>query len=223
MSTKKRLSGAERRAQLIEVGRTVFAETGFDSASLEVIAQRAGVTKPIIYEHFGGKEGLHAAIVEQEMDALVARVLEAMSEGTPRERFEAAVATFMSYASTEPEGFAVLTGEVPSPTRPGLIRVIDQLTDRVGAIFSRELARAGYDRRMAPIYATALLGMVTQVGRWWAIEGRRFSQDQVVRHVSALGWMGLRHLPKSPDVVKRARPATSSATGRAQTTRKKRA
>jgi AcrR family transcriptional regulator len=198
MSTsRKRLTGSARRAQLIGVGRAVFAETGFDNASLEVIAQRAGVTKPIIYEHFGGKEGLHAAVVEQEMDELVRRVSDVMSQGSARERFEGAVVEFMNYAEEEPDGFAVLTRESPVAGRPGLTRVIDQLTDRVGAIFSREFARAGYDRRVAPLYATALLGMVTQVGRWWA-DGRHLSRDQVVRHVAALGWMGLRHLPKAP-------------------------
>ncbi len=93
MSTsRKRLTFAARRAQLMEVGRAVFAETGFEAASLDLIAQRAGVTKPIIYEHFGSKEGLHAAIVEREMDELVTRVSDAMAEGTPRERFEGAVA-----------------------------------------------------------------------------------------------------------------------------------
>lgn len=201
MSTKKRLSAAERRAQLMEVGRSVFAKTGFEAASLEVIAQRAGVTKPIIYEHFGGKEGLHAAIVEREMEELVTRVSDAIADGSPRARFEAAVLTFMTYASEEPEGFAVLTREAPMPAREGITRIIDHLTDRIGAVFSRELARAGYDRKVAPLYATALLGMVTQVGRWWASEGKRFSRDQVVSHVAALGWMGLRHLPKKPAKV----------------------
>lgn len=200
MSTvRKRLTGAERRTQLMRVGRDVFAETGFENASLEAIAERAGVTKPVIYEHFGGKEGLHASIVEREMDALVTRVSEAMSEGTPRERFEGAVVEFMMYAAEEPAGFAVLTREAPvAAARPGITRVIDQLIGRVGAIFSRELARAGYDKKFAPLYATALLGMVTQVGRWWANEGKRFSREQVVQHVTALGWMGLRHLPKKP-------------------------
>lgn len=211
MSTRKRLTAAERREQLMAVGREVFAETGFESVSLDGIAQRAGVTKPLIYEHFGSKEGLFAAIVEREMDALVARVSAAMSTGTARERFEAAVAEFMTYASREPAGFAVLTRETPMPARAGMTRVIDQLTDRVGAIFRRELARAGYDRKVAPIYATALLGMVTQVGRWWAAEGHPLSREQVVRHVAALGWMGLRHLPKAPATVSgerasRARP-----------------
>jgi len=202
MSTrKKRLSAADRRAQLVRVGRTVFAEKGFEAASLELIARRAGVTKPIIYEHFGSKEGLHAVIVEQEMDALVARVSEAISEGTARERFERAVVEFITYAHEEPAGFAVLTRETQTPARPGMTRVIDQLSERVGVIFSSELAAAGYDRKVAPIYAAAILGMVTQVGRWWAAEGRPVSRDQVVRHVAAFGWMGLRHLPKKPAKV----------------------
>ena len=192
----------------MRVGRSVFAETGFESAALELIAQRAGVTKPIIYEHFGSKEGLHAAIVEREMDELVDRVSEAMSEGSARERFEGAVVEFLNYVEAEPAGFAVLTGETPvAPARPGMTRVIDQLTLRVGAIFSRELARAGYDRKSAPLYATALLGMVTQVGRWWASEGSAFSRDHVVRHLVALGWMGLRHLPKRPEKVRLRRRA----------------
>ena len=204
----------------MQVGRAVFAETGFENAALEVIAQRAGVTKPIIYEHFGSKEGLHAAIVEREMEALVARVIEAMSKGTPRQRFEGAVVEFMRYAGEEPAGFAVLTRETPvaaAATRPGMTRVIDQLTERVGAIFNRELARAGYDRRVAPIYAAALLGMVTQVGRWWAAEGKGVSRDQVIRHVVALGWMGLRHLPKTPEKISaraRGTAADSSRTPR---------
>jgi AcrR family transcriptional regulator len=204
MSTRKRLSAADRRAQLIGVGRTVFADTGFENASLDVIAQRAGVTKPIIYEHFGGKEGLLAAVVERELDAVVKRISAAIEEGTSRERFEAAVAEFIAYSDEEPDGFALLTRETPIVGRAGITRVVDQLTDRVGAILRKELAAAGYDRRVAPLYASALIGMVIQAGRWWA-EGRSISRDQALRHVAALGWMGLRHLPKRPAAVKTRR------------------
>lgn len=202
MSTKKRLTATERRAQLIGVGRLVFAETGFENASLDVIAQRAGVTKPIIYEHFGGKEGLLAAIVDRELDALVKRVSDAIAHGSPREQFEAAVIEFMHYVEEEPAGFAVLTRETPIVGRAGITRVVDQLTERVGAIFRRELARAGYDRKVAPLYANAIIGMVTQAGRWWA-EGRKISRDEAVRHIAAIGWMGLRHLPKQPARIRR--------------------
>ncbi len=205
---KKRLTGAERRVQLMEVGRAVFAAHGYEATSIEEVAQRAGVSKPIVYEHFGAKEGLYAAIVDREMDNLVTRVSDAIGQGSARERFEAAVLAFMTYAKEEPAGFAVLTRDSPTgATRRGLTRVIDDLAQRVGDIFQSEFERAGYNPKVAPIYANALVGMVTQVGQWWAAEGRSFSIDHVARHVAALGWMGLRHLPKDP-VSPGARPGT---------------
>ena len=196
---KKRLTGAERRVQLMEVGRSVFAAHGYESTSIEEVAQRAGVSKPIVYEHFGAKEGLYAAIVDREMDNLVTRVSDAIAQGSARERFEAAVLAFMTYAKEEPAGFAVLTRDSPmAAARRGLTRVIDDLAQRVGDIFRSEFERAGFNPKVAPIYANALVGMVTQVGQWWAAEGRSFSIDHVARHVAALCWMGLRHLPKDP-------------------------
>jgi len=199
MAKKQRLTGADRRVQLMEVGRAVFASNGYEATSIEEIAHQAGVSKPIVYEHFGAKEGLYAAIVDREMDNLVMHVSDAISRGSPRERFEAAVLAFMTYAKEEPAGFAVLTRDSPTAAaRRGLTRVIDDLAQRVGDIFQSEFERAGYNSKVAPIYANALVGMVTQVGQWWAAEGRSFSIDHVARHVAALGWMGLRHLPKDP-------------------------
>ena len=121
------------------------------------------------------------------------------ARNTALERFEAAVLAFMTYAKEEPAGYAVLTRDSPNASaRRGLTRVIDDLAQRVGDIFRSEFERAGYNPKVAPIYANALIGMVTQVGQWWAAEGRPFSLDHVARHVAALGWMGLRHLPKDP-------------------------
>ncbi|MBC7793383.1 MAG: TetR/AcrR family transcriptional regulator [Clostridia bacterium] len=204
---KKRLTAAERRTQLLEISREVFAAGSYESTSLDEVAHRAGVSKPIIYEHFGAKEGLYAAIVDREMDQLVARVSERIANGSPRERFEAAVLAFMTYAKEEPAGFAVLTRDSPSASaRRGLTRVIDDLAHRVGDVFRNELEAAGYEAKAAPIYAHALVGLVTQVGQWWAAEGRSFSITQVAEHVSALGWMGLRRLPKIPAASARRKP-----------------
>ena len=61
-----RMSGRERREQLISVGRTLFADKGFEAVSVEEIASTAGVSKPVVYEHFGGKEGLYAVVVDRE-------------------------------------------------------------------------------------------------------------------------------------------------------------
>lgn len=195
----KRLSGAERRAQLMEVGRGVFAKHGYEATSIEDVAARAGVSKPIVYEHYGSKEGLYAAIVSHEMDDLVARISRSIADGTPRKRFEGAVLAFMTYAKEQPAGFAVLSRDSSTGVaRKGMTRLIDDVANRVGDVFRTELQKAGYNAKAAPIFAHALVGMVTQVGQWWAAEGRGFSVEQVSEHLSALGWMGLRHLPKPP-------------------------
>jgi AcrR family transcriptional regulator len=213
---KQRLTAADRRAQLMAIGREVFAAQGYE-APIEDIASRAGVSKPIVYEHFGAKEGLYAAIVDKEMDTLVSRVDEAISRGSPRERFEGAVLAFMTYTLEQPEGFAVLTRESPTTfARRGLTRVIDDLAERVEALFRRELLRAGYDPDTAAIYAHALVGMVTQVGQWWASEGRNIPVTQVAWHVSALGWMGLRHLPRPARKAKRQLPLPQRGQGGAR-------
>jgi AcrR family transcriptional regulator len=202
MTKRQRLTGADRRLQLMEVGRRVFAAHGYEATAIEEVALQAGVSKPIVYEHFGSKEGLYAAIVEREMDQLVGRVTEGLSQGSPRERFEGAVVAFISYARDEPAGFAVLTRDSPTASaRRGLTRVIDDMAQRVGDIFRSEFERAGYNKKVAPIYANALVGMVTQVGQWWAAEGRPFSLEHVAGHVAALGWMGLRHLPREPKSI----------------------
>jgi AcrR family transcriptional regulator len=75
---RARMTGAERRHQLIDVARSLFAERGYEGTSIEEIAQRANVSKPVVYEHFGGKEGLYAVVVDREMSAL----LDAITSGT---------------------------------------------------------------------------------------------------------------------------------------------
>ena len=215
MKSKKRLSAPERRQQLMEVGRAVFAESGYEAASIEEIARQAGVSKPIVYEHFGSKEGLHAAIVDRELDTLVERVIKPISEGAPRERFEGAVLAFLTYVKEEPEGFAVLTRDAPtSPARGGLTRVIGDTAERVGDVFAASFKSAGFNPKAAPIYANALVGMVTQVGQWWAAGGHGVSIELVAKHVAALGWMGMRHLPKQPEMLPAKKPKGPRASPR---------
>ena len=198
MSRSRRLSGSERRAQLIDVGRAVFAKRGFEGASMEEIADRAKVSKPIVYEHFGGKEGLYAVIVDREMDYVVRRIVEAIAAGTPRERVERASLAFLTYVKDQPDGFAVLSQDSPlSATRGRLSSLLNDLAERVGDIFASSFKQAGYDAKAAPIYAHALVGMVTFVGKWWT-DVRKPPVDEVAKHIGALAWMGLRHLPKRP-------------------------
>ena len=203
----ERLTAAARRAQLLEVGRNVFAKRGYEAASVEEIADKAKVSKPIVYEHFGGKEGLYAVVVDREMDYVVTHIAEAISSGTPRERLEAAALAFLTYVKDHPDGFAVLSRDAPvTMARGGLSGMLNDVAERVGDIFAKAFKQAGYDPKAAPIYAHALIGMVTFVGQWW-MESRRFSVERVASHLAALAWMGLRHLPHEPAQVggKRAR------------------
>jgi AcrR family transcriptional regulator len=204
-SKSRRLSGTERRAQLIDVGRAVFAKRGYEATSMEEIADRAKVSKPIVYEHFGGKEGLYAVVVDREMDYVVRRIVEAIATGSPRERVEQASLAFLTYVQDHPDGFAVLSQDSPlTSTRGRLSSLLNDLAERVGDLFASSFKEAGYDPRASPIYAHALVGMVTFVGKWWT-EVRKPSVEEVAKHIGALAWMGLRHLPKRPTLKSRAR------------------
>lgn len=207
--TNGRLSAAARRAQLVEIGRRVFAERGYEATSVEEIAERAKVSKPIVYEHFGGKEGLYAVVVDREVEHIVAKIVEAVSTGSPRERLEGAALAFMTYVQERPDGFAVLLRDAPPSKRGGeMPALMYDLADRVGGIFSELFRTAGYDAKAAPIYAHALVGMVAFVGQWWTEARKPPPADAVASHIAALAWMGLRHLPKRPaPLVKTKRPA----------------
>jgi AcrR family transcriptional regulator len=201
--SRTRLPANARRAQLVDVGREVFAKRGYEGTSVEEIADRAKVSKPVVYEHFGGKEGLYAVIVDREMEYVVRRISEAIATGTPRERVEQAALAFLTYVRDQPDGFAILAQDRPlSSPSTGMQSLLNDVAERVGDVFAASFKSAGYDPKSAPIYAHALVGMVTFVGRWWT-ETRKPSVEEVANHLAALAWMGLRHLPKRPTSKRR--------------------
>ncbi len=193
-----RLTAAARRAQLIEVGRSVFAQRGYEATSVEEIAERAKVSKPIVYEHFGGKEGLYAVVVDREMEYVVTRISDSIASGTPRERVERAALAFLTYVKEQPDGFVVLSRDAPvAQARGGMSSLLNDVANRVADVFAATFKQAGYNPKVAPIYAHALVGMITFVGQWWT-ETRKPAVEEVASHIAALAWMGLRHLPKRP-------------------------
>jgi AcrR family transcriptional regulator len=196
------MTGKERREQLLDIGRRLFAERGLDGTSIEEIAAQAGVSKPVVYEHFGGKEGLYAVIVDREVEHIVGRIVEAITAGSARERLERAVLAFLTYVQERPGGFAVLLRDAPESKRSGeMPALMYDLADRVGDIFTDQFRKAGFDARSAPIYAHALVGMVAFVGQWWTESENPPPAEAVASHVAALAWMGLRHLPKHPALL----------------------
>ena len=201
--SKGRLTAAARRAQLIEIGREVFAERGYGATSVEEIASRAKVSKPILYDHFGGKEGLYAVVVDRELEHIVNRISTAVATGSPRARLEQATLAYLTYVQERPLGFAVLLRDAPQQQRSGeMPALMYDLADRVGDVFTEQFREAGYDPKSAPVYAHALVGMVAFVGQWWTESNKPPSVESVASHIAALAWKGLRHLPKQPGLMK---------------------
>src|ERR1700684_247754 len=93
--SRKRMTGQERRQQLLDIGRRLFAERGFEGTSIEEIAAQAGVSKPVVYEHFGGKEGLYAVVVDREVERLLGMATRILGGEHTRPRFEAAAVALL--------------------------------------------------------------------------------------------------------------------------------
>ena len=84
------MTGKERREQLLVIGRHLFAERGLEGTSIEEIAAQADVSKPVVYEHFGGKEGLYAVVVDREVDRFLALATRLLQGEDTMEKFEVA-------------------------------------------------------------------------------------------------------------------------------------
>jgi AcrR family transcriptional regulator len=192
------MTGQERRAQLLDVGRRLFAERGYEAASIEEIANRAGVSKPVVYEHFQGKEGLYAVVVDRETQRLLTRITESLVGDNPHVLLEQAANALRSYIEEEPDGFRILVRDSPVAQSSGTFAsLIGDVATQVEYLLAAEFKARGYDTELAPLYSQALVGMVALVGQWW-LDARQPSRDQVAAHLVNLAWNGLRHLDPKP-------------------------
>ena len=199
------MSGKERREQLLDVGRSLFAEKGFEATSTEEIANRAGVSKPIVYEHFGGKEGLYAVVIDREMQRLLDLFTGALTAGEPRALLEQAALALLTYIEDESDGFRILVRDSPVASTSGTFSsLLNDIASQVEYILAREFKARGYDPKLAGLYSQALVGMVALTGQWW-LEARKPKRDEVAAHLVNLAWNGLSHLEPRPRLVTRER------------------
>lgn len=196
-----RMTGKQRREQLLEIGRSVFAERGYDGTSVEEIAERAGVSKPVVYEHFGGKEGLYAVVVDREMQLLLDMVTGALTGGHSRELLEQAAFALMDYIDTSTDGFKILVRDSPVAQSTGsFASLISDIATQVEDILGLEFKSRGFDPRLAPMYSQMLVGMVALTGQWW-LEVRKPQKSEVAAHLVNLAWHGLEGLERHPKLV----------------------
>jgi len=197
------MTAAERREQLIEIARTVFAERGVEGASVEEIAARAGVSKPVVYEHFGGKEGLYAVVVDREVRHLLEMMRQALTAGHPRELLEQAAFALLDYIESSSDGFRILVRDSPVGSASGsFVSIIGDVASRVEHILGAEFAARGFDTTYAPMYSQMLVGMVGTTGQWW-LDAREPAKDVVAAHLCNLAWNGLSGLETEPTTLTR--------------------
>jgi AcrR family transcriptional regulator len=207
-----RMTGSQRREQLLEVGRSVFAERAYDGASIEEIAAKAGVSKPVVYEHFGGKEGLYAVVVDREVSRLLETILATLEASHPRELLERAALALLEYIEEHTDGFRILVRESPVPSATGnFASVLNEVVNQVQPIVADMFKARGYDPKLAPIYAHSLVGMVVFTGQWW-LDARKPKREEVAAHLVNVAWNGLERLDRSPRLTSGARrkPPTKS-------------
>ena len=198
-SGRLRMTGPQRREQLLRVGRTLFADKGFEGTSVEEIAARANVSKPVVYEHFGGKEGLYAVVVDREIRTLLDGITGALSaETSPRGLLEAAALALLDYVEGSTEGFRILVRDSPAGQSTGsFASLISDVASQVEHLLAAEFRSRKLDPKTAPIYAQMLVGMVALTGQWW-LDSRKFKKADVAAHLVNLAWNGLSGLDPKP-------------------------
>jgi len=192
------MTGSERRHQLIDVARSLFAERGYEGASIEEIAQRANVSKPVVYEHFGGKEGLYAVVVDREMSALLDRITSSLTNNRFRPRLEQVTLALLTYVEERTDGFRLLIRDSPSSITSGTYAtLLNDAVSQVASILAGDFSRRGLDPELAPLYAQALVGSVTMTAQWW-LDAREPKKEVVAANLVNLMWNGLNRLAPDP-------------------------
>src|SRR6478672_11295923 len=201
---RSRMTGPQRREQLLEVGRKLFADKGFEGTSVEEIAAKAGVSKPVVYEHFGGKEGLYAVVVDREIRTLLDGINVALRvETTSRGLLEAAALALLDYIEGSTDGFRILVRDSPAGQSTGsFASLISDVATQVEHLLAAEFKSRRLEPKTAPLYAQMLVGMVALTGQWW-LDSPKFKKVDVAAHLVNLAWNGLSGLEAKPRLSSR--------------------
>jgi AcrR family transcriptional regulator len=192
------MTGKERRAQLLDIGRRLFAERGLDGTSIEEIAAQAGVSKPVVYEHFGGKEGLYAVVVDREVERFLTMATTLLEGDDTMAKFEIAAVQLLRYIQENSDGFRILVRDSNPTSGSGTFAsLISDVAGQVEHLLGDVLKRRGYDPKLAPIYAQMLVGMVAFAGQWW-LDARKPKVEEMAAHLVNLAWNGMAKLDPKP-------------------------
>jgi AcrR family transcriptional regulator len=195
-----RLPRDARRLQLLRAAQDVFVAQGFHAAAMDDIADRAGVSKPVLYQHFPGKRELYLALLEEQVDELTERVRQAMAATEDnRARVDAAVGAYFDFIDADGEAFR-LVFESDLRNDPDVRRIVDRGSRASIEAIAEVIAEdTGTDRERALLLSAGLTGLAETSARWWLAGKGTVSRDEAVSLMSALAWRGISGFPRRDD------------------------
>ncbi|TNC41840.1 TetR/AcrR family transcriptional regulator [Mumia zhuanghuii] len=195
-----RLPRSARRAQLLEAAREIFVDNGYHAAAMDDIAERAGVSKPVLYQHFPGKLELYLALLDSACDTVVDAVRDALaSTEDNKARVQATIDVFYSYVASDQAAFR-LVFESDITNEPEVRRRVDRVnTETAAAVAAVIHDDTGLPEIAAELLAVSLVGMAHVGARYWLDQGSALSKDEAVAMVSALSWRGIGGFPRTDE------------------------
>ena len=182
----------DRRAQLLDAARAAIRREG-RAVSMEAIAREAGITKPIIYKHFGDRSGLARALSEEFLTGLLDELTYALRrEAPPQEILRTTVDAYLAFVERDPQVYRFLVREAQASAGDGppMSGVIREIARQVAAVVGEQLRVAGLDSGPAEPWAFGIVGMVHLAGDWW-VEQPTMSRDRLVEYLTTLLWDGM--------------------------------
>lgn len=183
---------AARRAQLLEAAVVAVRRDG-PGASMEAIAAEAGVTKPILYKHFGDRNGLVEALAAGFVDDLLTELARSLDQQVgPQQLLVTTIDTYLSFVERDPNLYRFLVQRALTDPGAGqtISGVIGDIGQRVALVLGEQLRDAGLDSGAAEPWAFGIVGMVHQAGDWW-VERRTMPRARLVEYLSQLLWDGI--------------------------------
>lgn len=191
-----RLPRDERRGQLLAAASEVFVDRGYHAAGMDEIADRAGVSKPVLYQHFSSKVELYLAVLQKHVDNLVSGVRQALRTTTDnRQRVRAAVQAFFDFIEHDSQGYRLIfeNDYVTEPQVAAQVKVAtESCTDAVFDLISHD---SGLEPHRARMIAVGLVSVSVDSARYWLNNDRPVDKDDAVEGTVAFIWGGLSHVP----------------------------
>ncbi|MFZ4509468.1 MAG: TetR/AcrR family transcriptional regulator [Candidatus Nanopelagicales bacterium] len=193
-----RLPREERRAQVLRAAREVFVAQGYHTAAMDDIAERAGVSKPVLYQHFPGKLDLYVALLDDGIAVLLDTLrvsLEATTDN--KQRVRGAIAAYFAFVD-DPDGAYRLVFESDLTNEPAVRYRVEAADDACSLMLGRVIAEdTGLSAAQAELLAAGLLGMAQIASRRWLREEPRMTREAAVDLIAGLGWRGIGGFPLS--------------------------